>query len=278
MYREINYEVMSDTQRRYETNPELIRAVEWSIENQYMVAEEENIVLPATDTVCTRYIVSGKRSFEAASEYSGKKVAVLKEESLCRCSTLLPCLQAMEKPFYMKHREQARKGEMNFMGNDDLIYTPDVVVFKSDLRTDPVYPQKLGRDEWYKVNVITCSAPVMVRVFILPDNYETVIRSRIKKILDVAAKERNDVVILGAWGCGAFKNPVEIVARVFAELVKNYQFEIVEFALATSKSSFSLTPYILRRGCETITQALPFSSEKPTRSRLTTSAISSIIS
>ena len=250
MYRKINFEVMSDTQRRYETNPELIEAIEWSIKNQYMVAEEENIDLPAADTISTRYIVSGKRSFEAAKEYSGKKVAVLnyannvsiggapfragaQEESLCRCSTLLPCLQAMEEPFYMKHREQARKGEINFMGNDDLIYTPEVVVFKSDLRTDPVYPQMLDRDEWYKVNVITCAAPVMARVSTRPDNYETVIRSRIKKILDVAAKEKNEVVILGAWGCGAFRNPIKIVSRVFVELVKNYPFEIVEFALAT---------------------------------------------
>ena len=73
----------------------------------------------------------------------------------------------------------------------------------------------------------------MIRVASLPPNYESAIRSRIKKILDVAAKEGNEVIILGAWGCGAFKNPIEIVARVFAELVKNYQFEIVEFALAT---------------------------------------------
>ena len=65
------------------------------------------------------------------------------------------------------------------------------------------------------------------------DNYEEMIRSRIKKILDVAAKEGNEVVILGAWGCGAFKNPVEVVARIFVELLKNYNFEIVEFALAT---------------------------------------------
>ncbi len=241
---------MSDTQHRYETIPELISAVKWSIENQFMVAEEENIVLPVTDNVDTRYIVSGKRSFEAAKEYKGKKVAVLnfannvsiggapysagaQEESLCRCSTLLPCLQAMKEPFYMKHRKQVRRKEMNFMGNDDLIYTPNVVVFKSDLRTDPVYPQMLNNEEWYKVNVITCAAPVMIRVASLPYNYETAIRSRIKRILDVAAKEHNEVIILGAWGCGAFKNPIEIVARVFAELVKNYQFEIVEFALAT---------------------------------------------
>ena len=45
--------------------------------------------------------------------------------------------------------------------------------------------------------------------------------------------EGNDVVILGAWGCGAFKNPIEIVAPIFVEMVKNYDFEVVEFALAT---------------------------------------------
>lgn len=250
MYRKLNFEVMSDTQRCYETIPELMSAVEWSIENQFMVREEDNIVLPETNKIETRYIVSGKRSFEAAKDYKGKKVAVLnyannvaiggapysagaQEESLCRCSTLLPCLQAMKEPFYIKHHKQAHNGEMNFMGNDDLIYTPDVLVFKSDLRTVPVYPQMLSRDEWYKVNVITCAAPVLARVATLPDNYEMAIRSRIKKILDVAAKEGNEVIILGAWGCGAFKNPVEIVAKVMVELVKNYHFEIVEFALAT---------------------------------------------
>jgi uncharacterized protein (TIGR02452 family) len=49
----------------------------------------------------------------------------------------------------------------------------------------------------------------------------------------VAAKEENEVLILGAWGCGAFKNPVEVIARVFVELLKDYNFETVEFALAT---------------------------------------------
>ena len=249
-YREINYEVMVDTQKCYETIPELMEAVKWSIAHQFMVAEEDNIDQPVPDKVSTQYIVSGKRSFEAAKDYKGKKIAVLnyanhyhvggapysagaQEESLCRCSTLLPCIQAMKAPFYNKHIKMAHNHQINFMGNDDLIYTPDVVVFKSDLRTDPVYPQMLSRDEWYKVNVITCAAPQLMRVRTLPDNYESVIRSRIKKILDVAAKEGNEVVILGAWGCGAFKNPIGIVSKIFVELVKNYDFETVEFALAT---------------------------------------------
>ena len=128
---------------------------------------------------------------------------------------------------YMAH-------ELDYLGNDDLIYTPDVVVFKTDERTNFVYPQMMCRDEWYKVNVITCAAPQLNRAADLPNNYEQIIRSRIKKILDVASMEGNEVVILGAWGCGAFKNPIEIVARIFVELVKNYDFEVVEFALATT--------------------------------------------
>ncbi|MBR4387837.1 MAG: TIGR02452 family protein [Prevotella sp.] len=241
---------MLDTKHCYETIPELIEAVEKSIANQFMVAEEDNIDQPIPNEINTRYIVSGKRSFEAAKAYSGKKVAVLnyannhsiggapfsagaQEESLCRCSTLLPCLEAMRAPFYLKHRNQYTLHEMDFMGNDDLIYTPDVVVFKTDERTIPIYPQMMERESWYKVNVITCAAPQMMSIAKIPDNYEVMVRSRIKKILDVAAKEGNEVVILGAWGCGAFKNPVEIVSRIFVNLVKNYNFEIVEFALAT---------------------------------------------
>lgn len=249
-YRMINFEVMTHTKEYCETNPELVEAIRHSIASQYMVADEDNIDQPIPDQVTTQYKVSGKRSFEAAKAYVGKKVAVLnyannhsiggapfsagaQEESLCRCSTLFPCLLAMERPFYQKHRDMYNAHAMDFMGNDDLIYTPDVVVFKSDERTDPIYPHLLPHEEWYPVNVITSAAPQLWSREAVPANYEDRIRSRIKKILDVAAKEGNEVVILGAWGCGAFRNPTEVVARIFAEQLKNYNFEIVEFALAT---------------------------------------------
>jgi uncharacterized protein (TIGR02452 family) len=104
----------------------------------------------------------------------------------------------------------------------------------------------LPRQYWYKVNIITCAAPQLTRNVILPENYEEVIRSRVKRILDVAAKEDNQVIILGAWGCGAFKNPIEIVAKAFVEQVKTYGFETVEFALATTNdvSSSAFARYL----------------------------------
>ena len=249
-YGEINGKVMTDTWRKCNEKTELKAAIEDSIKRQYMVAQEEEIDLPKAEVCNTRFLCTGDRSFGAAKKYVGKKTAVLnfannhsiggapfsagaQEESLCRCSTLLPCLNAMEKPFYQKHRDQYAAKEIGSMGNDDLIYTPDVVVFKSDELADPVYPMMLDRAEWYKVDVITCAAPEAMKMRGLPANYEEAISRRIKKILDVAAKEKVEVLILGAWGCGAFKNPSEVVARVFHTLLRNYNFEVVEFALSS---------------------------------------------
>ena len=249
-YRQINYEVMTDTKRLYESVPELKDAIRNSIENQFMVSHEDYIRIENTESCHTQFIVSGKRSFEAAKGYKGKKVAVLnfannhsiggapfyagaQEESLCRCSTLYPCLEAMKYCYYEKHIRQYAAREINYMGNDDLIYTPDVVVFKADERTVPIYPKMMNQDDWYKVDVITSAAPELWKGNPMPNNYEDQITSRIKKILDVAAQQYVEVLILGAWGCGAFCNPSGVVAQVFRSQLKSYNFETVEFALAT---------------------------------------------
>lgn len=248
-----NFEVMTDTKKRYESDLELIEAVKSSIARQFMVSHEENIDQPAIENSCTQYICSGKRSFEAAKTYKGQKTAVLnyannrsiggnpfwanaQEESLCRCSTLLPCLEAMREPFYLKHREQIKNNEMDWRGNDDLIYTPDVVVFKTDERTEPINPKMMPPEEWYKVDVITSAAPELFRVVdgIPIEEYEAIITTRIKKILDVAAKEKVEVLILGRWGCGAFMNDPKVVSSAFYSLLKKYDFKVVEFALATN--------------------------------------------
>lgn len=173
---------MPDTVHQYQTIPELKEGILQTTEKQYMVSHHESLDVPVTSDSQTKYIISGKRSFEAASAYKGKKVAVLnyannhsiggapfsagaQEESLCRCSTLLPCITAMKDAFYEKHIKQLQDGEIDYMGNDDLIYSPNVIEFKTDKRTIPVHPQMMDKENWFQVDVITCAAPEMWRAF-----------------------------------------------------------------------------------------------------------------
>lgn len=117
-------------------------------------------------------VISSKRTLEAAAPYAyaGKKVCILnfasatnpgggvtkgssaQEEAICRCSTLYANLkeQYAWNAFYAPHRRAHDP-----LHNDDCIYTPGVMVFKSD--TD--YPQLLPEEKWYSVNVLTCAAP-----------------------------------------------------------------------------------------------------------------------
>lgn len=195
-------------------------------------------------------IVSRKRTLEAASAYIGKKVCVLnfasatnpgggvtrgssaQEEAICRCSSLYFNLREkrMWEGFYAPHRAQK-----NPLHNDDCIYTPGVVVFKSDTAA----PQALPPDEWYTVNVLTCAAPNLRQhpgnqiVQIGKQELRQLHEKRMRRIMSLAASEGNEVVILGAFGCGAYSNPPEVVAEAMRTVVREYRslFQIIEFAV-----------------------------------------------
>ena len=54
--------------------------------------------------------------------------------------------------------------------------------------------------------------------------------------VEVAVAGGNEVVVLGAFGCGAFENNPEVVARASKEVVAKYAgcFEVIEFAIYCS--------------------------------------------
>lgn len=58
-------------------------------------------------------------------------------------------------------------------------------------------------------------------------------RERGQKILRIAAAHGTDTLILGAFGCGAFRNPPEVVARAYRELLGEFDGYLrrVEFAV-----------------------------------------------
>jgi uncharacterized protein (TIGR02452 family) len=256
-----NAEIFRDTERRYTSDSTFVQVVQQSTKNQVFIAESEKIAFSSVyKNDKAKVIVSGKRSLEAAEVYAkqGKKVCVLnfasatnpgggvvngssaQEECICRCTTLYPCLNtdAMWNAFYKPHRKAA-----NPLYNNDCIYTPDVCVFKSDTN----FPEVMPKDECWNVNILTCAAPNLREhpsnamnphagdkaVKITSAELEKLLTKRIRRIFEIAVANGNEILILGAFGCGAFRNPPQIVAKVFNTVMQDYLccFDTIEYAV-----------------------------------------------
>lgn len=255
-----NVVIFKDSVDLMNGNSRLQQAITESVNKQKLYLEAEKIDVPESKGLSCKTMVSTKRSFEAASVYAraGKKVAVLnfasstnpgggvthgssaQEECLCRCSTLYPCLNIdmMWTKFYKPHRKAG-----NPLYNDDCLYTPEVIVFKSDIS----FPERLTEKDWYQVDVITCAAPNLrdmpsnlmnpfagnAPADIEDDGLYELHLQRLERVFRVAAVNGAEVLILGAFGCGAFCNPPAVVARAFKAVQEKYAsyFETIEYAV-----------------------------------------------
>lgn len=258
-----NVIVFEDTEKLCKKNEKLKEAVKKSTEGQKLILEGTE--LPAVDKnrydVQAKVVVSKKRTYEAASAYKGTKTAVhnfasasnpgggvekganAQEECLCRCSGLFFSLNTpkMWDGFYTPHRKAHDP-----IHNDDIIFTPSVTVFK----TDTAEPKLMDETQWYDVDVITCAAPNLRErpsngynsgdgnksANIKDKDLLALHEKRLRRILDVAVSEKDETVILGAFGCGAFMNNPEIVALAAKNVIKDYlyAFRNIEFAVYCS--------------------------------------------
>ena len=249
--------VFKDSMSHIDGDSSLQQSVASSIASQQFIAEGTIIALPKPlYAEPAKVIVTKNRSFEAARPYAeqGIKTAVLnfasstnpgggvtsgasaQEECLCRVSTLYPCLkdESMWDLFYAPHHK-AR----NPLHNDDIIYTKDVIVFKDDDYQPLPKP--------FMVDVITCAAPTLREQSsnrynpsdgdkapdITPEDLLALHEKRGQQIISAAVANGAQVIILGAFGCGAFKNDPAVVAQAYANILPEYlhYFRTIEFAV-----------------------------------------------
>jgi len=140
--------------------------------------------------------------------------AKAQEEDLCRCSGLYPCLIS-QHGYY----EANRKNE-SAIYTDHLIYSPNVPWFRTRSRDDP--------HTLFLASVITAPAPnagvVLSREADALPKIEAALRRRAGLVLGVAAGNGHRTVLLGAWGCGVFRNDPALVADAFGKWLESDKF------------------------------------------------------
>lgn len=262
MAREDLIKIFENTVWMCDTNQKLMDKIKNSMAYNKVISEKnaDDILQNLTHETGkeAEIIVSKKRSFEAASAYRGKHISVLnfasatnpgggvtkgasaQEECLCRVSTLYKCISASEitEAFHKKHWRALKTGKMDSFYNDDCIQTCNVTVFKSDTAKTVLLPEK----DWFDVDVISCAAPNLRRMSqhdkqwkknVTDQELLDIYKKRINRVLDIARYAKSEVVILGAFGCGAFANPPELVAKAMHASIDEhkYDFETIELAV-----------------------------------------------
>ncbi len=141
--------------------------------------------------------------------------AKAQEEDLCRCSGLYPTLLTQPE-YYRVHR-----ADKSLLYSDHLIYSPNVPFFRARSGDDFL-------EQPFFASVITAPAPnagaMRRNQPQLADKLPETVLRRWENILAVAQAHGHTTLILGAWGCGAFRNDPKLVARTAQEALSLPRF------------------------------------------------------
>ncbi len=143
-----------------------------------------------------------------------RRGANAQEEDLCRTSSLLLSLESESaRPYYDYNRSLH-----TYMGSDAVIITPDVEIIRDD--------KKQLLDETTVVSVMTCAAPMLSDGMegMTQEQYEQLLYRRIIGMLNVAAFLGYKMLVLGAFGCGAFQNDAHVVSDLFYRALKEFDY------------------------------------------------------
>lgn len=148
------------------------------------------------------------------------------EASLCRHTLLYPTLEGNEM-------YRLNKG-YKIDGSDLMIYSPDVVVLRDEFYEEFVHT--------FKIDVISATSVDNRKCEFIGG--PKMMERRIKKILNLAAAKKVDVLVMCPFGCGELKNDPQMIADFFyknlvVEGMKDYFTQVI-FAVCDDDVTFDV--------------------------------------
>ncbi|MCR4892752.1 MAG: TIGR02452 family protein [Lachnospiraceae bacterium] len=255
--------VFEDTKNWIKTDPNLEASVDYAKKHTKVYYENDYPAFDVVEISNMEVTVTKDRSYQAAMRLRKAdpeaRIAVLnfanafhagggvtkgsnaQEESLCRTSTLYPLLyrRTLRDTFYKHHHDLNTP-----KASDSLIYTEGVIICK----TDEDLPKRMPQEDWVSVDVITMAAPDLrdksnIHAPLVTGgtymNEAELFGYHVKRAIHMftcAAAKGVQILVLGAFGCGAFQNDPHIVARAYKAAISEFPkvFKKIEFAVYCS--------------------------------------------
>ena len=170
------------------------------------------------------------------------------EEAICRRSTLTRSIYSFDVRYAKKYGYPLYDGNHYPISESldySMIYSPEVTVFRE---AGPTYTLM---EHPFNIAVITNAALNLggnhtLRLTTdghMPQRAKDITRNKIRAILRVGLIKGHDSLVLGAFGCGAFKNPPTEMARLFKEVLSEDEFadryRLISFAILSDHNDKS---------------------------------------
>lgn len=168
------------------------------------------------------------------------------EETICRRSTLTRSIYGFDSHYAARYGYPYKPGNNYPLDNLSFsaVYSPDVTVFREGKECSLM-------ENPYNVAVITCAALNLGGRYSLkltpdghmPEKARDITRDKVRTIFRIGLQHGHDSLVLGAFGCGAFKNPPEEMAAIFHEVLEEPEFKdrfrLVTFSIIEDHNSAS---------------------------------------
>lgn len=152
--------------------------------------------------------------------------AMAQEESLAFSSNLYQCQTMPQCEEYY----EANRNYHSSLYTDGMIFSPDTVFFRDENYMLKPVPSLFSVLTCPAVNKGAVERNEKDKIFIT----DVVMEKRMSKILGMFAYLRYETIILGAYGCGVFKNSPATIAEIWSKLLHekyNGMFRTVCFAV-----------------------------------------------
>ena len=149
------------------------------------------------------------------------------EETICRRSTLTRSIYSFDPKYAYRYHYPLQPGNhYPIVSEFSAVYSPAVTVFREGIDC-------LFMEEPYDVAVVTCAALNLggkYPIKLTPDGHMPqravdITRNKIRTVFRIGLTYGHDALVLGAFGCGAFKNPPAEIARLFHEVMEEPEFK-----------------------------------------------------
>lgn len=229
---------------------ELPRVEAPKVEGGTTVMVELNDCLKAAERLVSEGYHPALLNFASAGHPGGGVItgARAQEETICRRSTLTRSIFSFDANYASRFHYEHRMGN-NYPLTEPLdfsaVYSPAVTVFRE---ASPEY--KLMENP-FQIGIITNAALNLRGKFPIhltedghmPETAKVITRNKIRTIFRIGLLKGHDSLVLGAFGCGAFRNPPREMAQLFKEVMEEDEFKdrfrVISFAILSDHNDRS---------------------------------------